>query len=289
MKRIIFSVLLLVCSAISAQNSEITFESVEVVPGIYMIHSVGGFGGGNMGLMTGEDYIVMIDDAILPMAPKLQAHVEETAGRAVNLMINTHVHGDHVGGNAHFAEAGTIIFAHENIRKRLLAKPETSGGPGGIPVVTFADGINFHLNGIDAHVIHAANAHTDGDAWIHYPGVNVIHASDLLFHSLFPFIDMDSGGTVDGYIEAMESILAVANDSTKIIPGHGELTDKAGMTSDLLMLKDSKSRIAALIGEGKTEQEILALNPLADYHDEFNWGFITTERMTKTLISDATQ
>ena len=133
-----------------------------------------------------------------------------------------------------------------------------------------------------------ANAHTDGDSAIHFPEVNVIHAGDAMFNKLFPFIDLDSGGSVDGFIAAQKKILSMANDQTKIVPGHGVLANKADLQAALDMLLDSQTRVKALVDAGKSKEEILAENPLADYHDIWNWGFITTERMTETLYRSLT-
>jgi glyoxylase-like metal-dependent hydrolase (beta-lactamase superfamily II) len=268
-----------------AQESEITFKSTELSPGIFMVEGVGGFGGGNMAVLVGASYVAMIDDSMTPLAPSLLAHVTDTAGRPINFMINTHVHGDHTGGNAHFAESGTVIFAHDNIRKRLAENPDAAGGPGGLPVVTFADGVNFHLDGIEARVIHLPAAHTDGDAIIHFPNANVIHSGDVLFHDLFPFIDLDNGGTVDGFIAGQEAILALADDDTQIIPGHGTLTNKAGLMEDLEVLKQGRQKVRDLLMDGMSEEQVLAANPLAEFNSR-NWAFITTERMTQTLYRD---
>lgn len=268
----------------AAQETEITFKSAEIEPGIFMVEAEGGFGGGNMAVLVGKDHVAMIDDSMPPLAEKLLAHVTATAGGPIDFMINTHVHGDHTGGNARFAETGTVVFAHDNIRKRLLEDASGAGGPSGLPVVTFGDGVTFFLGDIEAHVIHMPVAHTDGDAVIHFPGANVIHTGDILFHSIFPFIDLDSGGTVDGYIAAQKKIHEMADDDTKIIPGHGTLTDKAGLKTDIDMLVESRKRVKALVDAGKNADEIVAENPLASYHDQYNWGFITTERMTRTLI-----
>jgi glyoxylase-like metal-dependent hydrolase (beta-lactamase superfamily II) len=225
----------------------------------------------------------MIDDGLPPLAENLLAHVTETAGRPIDFMINTHVHGDHAGGNAYFADNGTVVFAHDNIRKRLLPDASGAGGPGGLPVVTFGDGVTFHLGKIEARVKHLPNAHTDGDAAIYFPGANVIHTGDILFHGIFPFIDLDNGGTVDGYIAAQQEILSMANDKTKIIPGHGSLTDRAGMKADIDMLIDGKGMVKALLDQGNSSDDVLEANPLAKY-DSYSWEFITTERMTRTLI-----
>ncbi len=271
----------------AAQAPEISFKSTEVSPGIFMVEGVGGFAGGNMAVLVGERYVAMIDDSMAPLAPTLLAHVTDTAGRPINFMINTHVHGDHVGGNAHFAETGTVVFAHENIRKRLLDNPQPAGGAGGLPVVTFGDGVTFHLDGIEARVIHVPNAHTDGDAFIHFPGANLIHTGDVVFHGLFPFIDLDNGGTVDGYIAAQEKILSLADEDTQIIPGHGPFTDRSGLQEDVDVLKAGHAAVRTLVEQGMSIDEVLEANPLADFESR-SWQFITTERMTRTLYRDLT-
>ncbi len=283
----VFLAALMACSA-HAQEFATSFESTEVAPGIHMVSGVGGFGGGNMAVLIGDDYVAMIDDSMEPLAPTLLAHVAETAGRPVNFMINTHVHGDHVGGNALFADNGTVIFAHDNIRKRLFADSGPAGGEGGLPVVTFAEGVTFHLNGLEARVMHLPAAHTDGDAIIHFPDANVIHTGDILFRSLFPFIDLDNGGTVSGYIEAQRKILAMVDEETRIIPGHGELADKAGLQADVDMLVDARALVKALVDAGQSEEEVVSANPLAKYDESYTWGFITAERMTRTLFRDLT-
>lgn len=283
----VFLILACACGA-SAQQWATSFRSTEVVPGIFMIEGVGGFGGGNIGLLVGEEYVAMIDDGVEPLAPTLLAHVAETADRPVNFVINTHVHGDHAGGNAHFAESGTVVFAHDNIRKRLLADSGPAGGSGGLPVVTFGEGVTFHLNGVEAHVFHLPAAHTDGDAVIHFPEVNVIHTGDIMFNKLFPFIDIDNGGSVSGYIAAQEKILSITDDDTRIIPGHGALASMVDLRENLDVLIENRKRVKALVDAGKSEEEIVAANPLADYHDTYNWAFITTEIMTRTLYRDLT-
>jgi glyoxylase-like metal-dependent hydrolase (beta-lactamase superfamily II) len=203
-------------------------------------------------------------------------------------MINTHVHGDHAGGNAHFAEKGTVVFAHDNIRKRLVADSSSAGGDGGLPVVTFGDGVTFHLNSIEARVFHIPEAHTDGDAAIYFPSVNVIHTGDLMFNGIFPYIDLDSGGSVAGYIAGQQKLISLADDETKIIPGHGPLATKADLQQNLLVLTDSQARVKLLVDQGRTIDEILETNPLSVYHEDYNWSFITTERMTRTLYRSLT-
>ena len=147
--------------------------------------------------------------------------------------------------------------------------------------------MTFHLGNIEAQVTHLPKAHTDGDAAVYFPGANVIHTGDILFHGIFPFIDLDNGGTVDGYIAAQQEIWSMADDETKIIPGHGSLTDKAGMKADIDMLVDGKALVKALVDKGMSIDDVIAADPLAKYAS-FSWEFITTERMTRTLVRSLT-
>lgn len=279
----------LLVSAVFAHAQDIATEiaTTEAAPGVYMLNGANGFSS-NMGLLVGDERVVLIDDGMAPITADLVATVDELAGRPIDFIVNTHVHGDHVGSNATLAENGAVIFAHNNIRKRLVEAPDPAGGTGGLPVVTFADGVNFHVNGQDAHVRHIAKAHTDGDAVVNLHGSNVIVAGDLFFNNMFPFIDLDSGGSVRGFIAGQRRIIKMADEDTVIIPGHGELASKADLQAAVDMLTDAEARVEALVLEGKTEEEVLAANPLADYHEAWNWGFITTERMTSTLYRSLT-
>jgi len=288
MKRALLCAVLTVSAAtLYAQDVATEVATTEAAPGVYMLNGANGFSS-NMGLLVGDGHVVLIDDGMAPITADLMATVDELAGRPIDFIVNTHVHGDHVGSNATLADNGAVIFAHKNIRKRLVEKPDSAGGESGLPVVTFADGVNFHVNGQEAHVRHIAKAHTDGDAIVFLHGSNVIVAGDLHFNYMFPFIDLDSGGSVRGFIEGQRRIIKMAEDDTVIIPGHGPLASKADLQASVDMLVDAEARVEALVLEGKTEEEVLAANPLADYHDTWNWGFITTERMTQTLYRSMT-
>ncbi|MEE4246756.1 MAG: MBL fold metallo-hydrolase [Kangiellaceae bacterium] len=271
------------------QKKETYFSSTELAPGIFMLMGEGEFTGGNLGLSVGPDGVVLIDDSMPPFLDIMNVAIEKVAKKPVDFLINTHVHGDHTGNNLSFGKQGTHIVAHENLRKHLLnkgipkGKEMVSAPKEMLPVITFSQSMTFHLNGDDAQLIHVANAHTDGDAIIHFKQSNVIHTGDTFFNGMFPYMDLSSGGSVDGYIKAQETALALSDDQTKIIPGHGALATKSDLAASLKMLKETRAIIAKLKAEGKTEQEVLLLNPLRAYHDKWNWRFITTERMTKQL------
>ena len=288
MRKILLSMTMLVpMVTASAQDWATSLKSTDVVPGMFMLEGADGFGGGNITMLVGEN-VFLIDDGIPPTGSLLMEFAEKEAGRSIDFVINTHVHGDHVGGNAALAEDATLIIAHDNIRKRLLDDPAEAGGPGGLPTITFSDAMTFHINGHEAFVFHVATAHTDGDAVIHFRDINVIHAGDLHFNYLFPFIDLDRGGDVTGYIAGQKRIIAMADDDTIIIPGHGPIAKKSDLQIAVDMLIDAAARVKKLVDAGMTQEQVVAENPLADYHDEWNWEFITTERMTTTLYRSLT-
>lgn len=261
---------------------EITVE--EVVPGVHMLQGAGG----NIGLSVGADGAFVIDDQFAPLAPKILAAIKAIDARPVEFVVNTHWHGDHTGGNEAFGAAGAHIVAHDNVRKRLKdgLKRKTSETPpapeGALPVVTFNDEVSFYWNGRDIRVIHLNDAHTDGDAIIHFRDVNVIHTGDIYFNGGYPYIDLESGGTFDGLIAAQEKILTLCDDDTKIIPGHGALSSKAAMGPYVAMLKDVRARIAALIAKGLTEDQVVKADPLKDLNEAWGKGFINGEALTRT-------
>lgn len=265
------------------------FSTTEVAPGIYMLMGVGGFTGGNIGLSIGDDGVVMIDDSMPPLLGKMKAAIKSVTKNPVNFLINTHVHGDHTGNNQNMGNDGTRIVAHENLRinmltKGLRTKDRNKPMPkAALPVITFSHAMSFHLNGEDLRVFHVENAHTDGDAVIHYQNANVIHTGDTMFNGMFPYIDINNGGSVNGYIAAQQKIFSMSNEQTKIIPGHGPLADKKQLEQALDMLIDTKKLISALIAKGKTEDEVVNANPLKKYHEKWNWQFITTAKMTRQV------
>lgn len=284
-------VLLALCAysiaiAAIAQEGDISWKSTEIAPGLFMLEGQGGFAGGNISLLTGDDGVVLIDDGIEPVADVTVAAVESLTGDPVDFVINTHAHGDHIGANTAYRGKGATIISHDNLREQMIRDGSRKTA---LPTLTFADSVTFHLNSHTARVFHVAKAHTDGDSVIHFPEINVIHAGDIMFNKLFPFIDMDSGGSVNGYIAAQKKIISMANDETKIIPGHGPLANKADLQAAVDMLVDARDRVAILVVAGMSAEEVVAENPLADYHDVWNWGFISTERMTQALYRALTE
>ena len=292
MQRIFLFAFLIAAGPALGQDG-VSYKSTELAPGLYMLEGVGAFTGGNLGLWTGDDGVLLIDDGMPPYYDLMLEAIREHTEDDVDYLVNTHVHGDHIGNNGALSRSGAVILAHDNIRRRMIEEGVT--GPDGqqpagkhqLPEVTFADGVTLHLNGHRAQVIHVAHAHTDGDAIIHFPDADVIHAGDVMFNGLFPYIDMDSGGSVDGYIAAQERILSLAGVNTKIIPGHGPLATKADLEAARDMLVSARDTVRMLVDGGSSNEEILADNPLAEFDADWSWGFIDTRRMTEQMLRDA--
>ena len=286
MKKIISILLIAVPVASLYAQDDSNWKSQEVVPGIYMLASDRGFAGGNLGLLTGDDGVVLIDDGMPTIPATTVAAVEALTGDPVNFVINTHAHGDHTGANAAFMEQGATVVVHDNLRQALTQDEQYDQSA--LPELTFSDSVTFHLNGHTAYVFHIPDAHTSGDAAIHFREVNVIHTGDVMFNGMFPFIDLDGGGSVDGYIAGQQMMHSMADDETRIIPGHGPLASKADLQAAIDMLIDAQAMVKALVDDGMSLEQVQEANPLSKYQS-WNWDFITTERMTATIYRSLTE
>jgi cyclase len=266
-------------------------ESAAVAPGIYVLYGRGG----NIGVSVGADGVFLIDDQYANMTDKVIEALGKLSPEPPRFVLNTHWHGDHTGGNENLAEKGSVIVAHDRVRARMSAdqfseflQHGTPASPAkALPVVTFSDNMSLHVNGDELRGAYAPNAHTDGDVFIHFRKANVIHTGDLYFAGLYPFIDLDSGGSVNGLIAAVDRMLELANDGTRIIPGHGKLTHRADLAEYRKMLAVTSGRVRELFKAGKTLDEVLAAKPNADYDEKLSWDFITSEFFLKTLYEDA--
>ena len=268
----------------------LSFKTSKISDSIYMLSGEGGFTGGNIGLLVGDDGVVMIDNGLPSVIDILRKRIAETTTKPIDYLLNTHVHGDHIGNNYDFGNDGTKIVSHRNLRASLkkngIGQEEFKAAPpAALPVITFTDEMTLHINGDAAHIIHVANAHTDGDAIIKFSNANVVHTGDIMFNGLFPYIDRSQGGSLAGVIKALQKIADLSDDNTQIIPGHGPLASKADVLTTIDMLEDAKTLVAAMIKDGKSDDDILAANPLSKY-DAYSWGFITTEIMTKQVLAN---
>ena len=230
--------------------------------------------GGNIVLAVGSDGIIMVDGQFAPLSDKIKAAIKAIAPLPIKYLINTHYHGDHTGGNENFAKDGIVIVAHDNVRTRLaagtivgLTGAKTPARPAeALPKQTYFGGsFALEVGGRKARLTHVSNAHTDGDTWVYFADANVLATGDT-FNNLkrYQNIDFANGGDVRGMIRAVDTFIRVADDNTKIVPGHGPLAGKADLAMFRAMLVTSRDRIQALFDEGKTEEEVIALKPLAD-------------------------
>jgi glyoxylase-like metal-dependent hydrolase (beta-lactamase superfamily II) len=237
--------------------------------------------GGNIGLSVGEDAAFVIDDQFAPLTEKILAAVRKVTDKPVRFVINTHWHGDHTGGNENLGKAGAVILAHDNVRKRMsveqfnrdLDRRSPASPKGALPVVTFSESATLHLNGDTVHLVHVPPAHTDGDSIVHFSTANVLHMGDLFVNGSYPFVDRGSGGTLEGIIGAADKALAMANDTTKIIPGHGPLGSKADLKTYRDVLTTVRDRVSSLIKEGKSLSEVQAAQPSKDFDAKWGTGF----------------
>jgi cyclase len=275
-------------TAAFAQNdfSKVEIKVTKVAGNVYMLEGAGG----NIGVSAGDDGIAIVDDQFAPLAPKIRAALKGIVDKPVQFVLNTHFHGDHTGGNEDFGEEGTII-AQTNVRKRLASGSTLPGretppaAKSALPVITFDDKVSLHFNGEEIRAVHFPHGHTDGDAVIYFTQSNVVHMGDDFFNGMYPFIDQANGGSVRGVIANVEKVLSTLPDDVKVIPGHGKLSDKAGLRAFLDMLKGTSAAVQSAIAAGKTLDEIKASNVLEQW-DSWGKGFMKTDRWIATLHAE---
>ncbi|MCG2417751.1 MBL fold metallo-hydrolase [Aequorivita sp. F47161] len=260
---------------------------LKVTNKIYMLQG----NGGNIGLSFGNDGIFMIDDQYAEDVEQIQKDIKKVSNKPIRFLVNTHFHGDHTGGNVALAETGTVIFSQSNVRDRLhkMIKTETKKiSEAALPVVTFDEDLTFHFNGEKIYVFHVHDAHTDGDAMVYFTGSNVLHTGDVFFNGKYPFIDTENGGSVKGYIAALEMATKIINEDTKIIPGHGNLGTYKDLKNTINMLQTLNNRVTSAYVNRKTEAEVLSMTDLTKTYDDqgYGSGFITTEAFLKMLYSE---
>ena len=228
--------------------------------------------GGTIGVLAGPDGVLMVDAQFAPLSDKIVAAIKQISDGRIRYLINTHVHGDHTGGNENIGKAGATIFAREQLRARLIKPaPLANGQPGvptapiGLPTVTYDAPITFHMNGEDVQLIPVPVAHTDGDTMVYFPNVNVIMTGDFYRSTGYPNIDRANGGTMNGMLKGFDAIIALGRPDTKIIPGHGLTVDKAAVAAHRDMMIGVRDKVAALVRQNKTQDEVIAAKPTADF------------------------
>ncbi|HUF76181.1 MAG TPA: MBL fold metallo-hydrolase [Longimicrobiales bacterium] len=264
--------------SVSAQQNfdNVQIRTHEVAGSVYYLEGQGG----NIGLLVGEDGVVMIDDQFAPLTDRILAAIRELNDGEIRFLINTHVHGDHTGGNENLGRMGILILARDEVRVRLAAaeRPDEA-----LPVLTFKDAITIHVNGEEVRAFPVPPAHTDGDAYIHFVGSDVLHLGDVFRTTGFPYIDLANGGTLQGTLDALAIAIGMAGPSTRIIPGHGGVSTREDVMEFRDMILDVVARVRPMVERGMTYEQVAAANPTAAYSDR-GWG--DPERFLRGVYSE---
>jgi cyclase len=271
----------LLAASVSAQDEDFSKVEIKTVPLAGSVSMLEG-SGGNIGVLVGADGVLVVDDEYAPLVPKILAAVKQLSPKPVRFVVNTHWHGDHTGGNAGMGTEGAVIIAQDNVFQRLSTeqysarmKKNIPPAPAiALPVVSFADSITFHFDGEQVDVFHVSAAHTDGDSVLWFRKANVVHMGDVFFNGFYPFIDTGSGGSIDGVVAALDTVLARINDETKVIPGHGPVGTKADLKKFRDMLATIRDRIRKAIQQGKTQDQVVASKPSAEFDAAWGNGFL---------------
>ncbi len=276
-------------SILNAQDKEVTISVDTLSNNVYMLTGQGG----NIGIYVGEQHVFMIDDQFDRLSDKIKATISTITEKPISFLFNTHMHGDHIGGNANFNSETTTIVAHDNVRNRVQSKQMKDLDSQKIsleyyrlmlPEVTFSDDITFYDGDETIMAFHVHNAHTDGDALVYFVANNVLHMGDVYFAGRYPFIDLSSGGSLDGYISAHKKVLIMIDDDTKIIPGHGRPSNKKDLESYVAMLEDLRNKIQQEVDAGASMEEVKANSTLTeDYDETHGTGYIKPEVIRETL------
>jgi cyclase len=284
--------LLAVCAAAQPDPAKVQVRTEKLTDTLYVLFGAGG----NIGLSVGPDGVFLVDDEWAPLTPKVKAAVAAVSPQPVRFILNTHWHPDHTGGNKDLGEAGGLIVAHGNVRRRLstdqfieIAKMKVpSSPPRALPVVTFDDAVTLHLNGDEIHAFHVPPAHTDGDSVVHFRRANVVHMGDLFFNA-YPFFDLSSDGSFEGLITAADRVLAFADEKTRIIPGHGPVSGRADLQAYRDMLATVRDRVKPRVQGGQTLEQITAARPTADLDARWGQGYIKPDVFLGLVVQSLTR
>jgi cyclase len=279
---------LLIAASVMAQNaqdfSKVEIKTTKISDKFYTLEGQGGM----IGALVGPDGVFLVDTQFAPLTEKIVAAVKKISPSPIKFVVNTHVHGDHTGGNENFGKMGVVIFSRDQLRARL-ARPAGNAQPApavALPLVTYDGPVTIHMNGEDVQLIPIRSAHTDGDTLVRFPGLDVLMTGDYYRSVGYPNIDRANGGTLNGMIEGLGATIGLAGPNTKIIPGHGPTVDRAAVTAHRDMLLAVRDRVAGMVKQGKTAQEIIGSKPTADYDSKIEQAAMTSERFINQLYAE---
>jgi len=279
---------LLMAASVIAQNaqdfSKVEIKTTKLTDKFYTLEGQGG----TIGALVGPDGVFLVDTQFAPLTEKIVAAVKKISSSPIKFVVNTHVHGDHTGGNENFGKMGAVIFSRDQLRARL-ARPTGNAQPApaaALPVVTYDGPVTIHMNGEDVQLIPIRSAHTDGDTLVRFPGLDVLMTGDYYRSVGYPNIDRANGGTLNGMLEGLGRTIGLAGPNTKIIPGHGPTVDRAAVTAHRDMILGIRDRVAGMVKQGKTAQDIIAAKPTADYDSKIEQAAMTSERFINQLYAE---
>jgi cyclase len=249
--------------------------------------------GGTISVLTGPDGVLLVDSQFAPLTERLVAAIKAISDKPIRFLINTHVHADHTGGNENFAKLGVLIFSRDQVRERLQHPGSTPDGlpgkpapPGAWPVVTYDGPVTIHVNGEEVHLIPIRKAHTDGDTLVSFPGHDILAVGDYFRSTGYPFADLYNGGSLTGLLAGLDDTIGRAGPKTKIIPGHGPITDRAALIAQRDLVLAVRDRVATLVSQGKSLEEVIAAKPTASFDAQVPQSAQTTERFIRWLYAE---
>jgi glyoxylase-like metal-dependent hydrolase (beta-lactamase superfamily II) len=284
----------LVTANVFAQQQPPDFSKVEIkttrlAPDFYTLEGQGG----TISVLTGPDGVLLVDSQFAPLTDKLVAAIRKLSDKPIRFLIDTHVHGDHTGGNENFAKLGVLIFSRDQLRARLEHPgPAADGTPGkpaapaALPVVTYDGPVSIHVDGENVRLIPIRNAHTDGDTLVSFPGHDILAVGDYFRSVGYPFVDLNNGGSLAGILDGLGATIGRAGPNTKIIPGHGPITDRAGLIASRDLILAVRDKVAALVAQGKTLEEVIAAKPTEEFDARVPQGAQSSERFVKWVYTE---